>query len=115
LERPGPDRIAERLGVESAVDPDQAADAEKREPEPELNGSELGGNDDHEREAVPPVGKHRLDQTERLHADAIDRELHRARVAPVTEIQEAAARDGPRVDRNAVAARSADSDGKIEG
>ena len=57
VDRAGAHAGGERLEVHRAVQAEQAADAEQREAEAELDaGAELGGDDDQQREALAPSG-----------------------------------------------------------
>ena len=62
--------------------PEQAADAEQREAEAELDaGAELRGDDDQQREALRAVRHLRRDEADRLERDEVgERQLERAGV-----------------------------------
>ena len=56
--------LAHRVGVDRAAETEQAADADQREPESELNWRELGRDDDDESEAAMAVGEDRVQQAD---------------------------------------------------
>ena len=55
--------------IDRAVEAEQAADADQREAEAELDRRELGGDDDQEREAAAAVGHLRVDDADGLEVE----------------------------------------------
>jgi hypothetical protein len=90
LDRAAADSIHERLQAHRAVQAEDAAHAQQREAETQLDaGAEFRGDDDQQREAARTVGHARRDQADGLHGDdAGERQLHDAAVFLAVVVEE---------------------------
>ena len=108
----------QRVELDGAIQSQQSADAQQREPVAQLDRDELRDDDQDEREAVPAVGKPRRQDADRAHRDELgEGQFQRAGVFALFgfEAEEATALEAAGVDRQADARGRLEVEGQIGG